>query len=428
MNVLEDRPPFLVRATIWFVALGIVGFLVWAAHAEVEEITRGEGRVIPASRTQLVQASEAGVVAEIAVAVGQVVHSGDLIVRLDDTTTASSLGEQEARGRALMARVARLRQEQEGDFDSPLVCPDALSDLPAICENEQRLLTARRDNFRAKLSVLESRLEQRRKELDEAILNLGRLNENLTAVKTEAELVTSMVKRGLMARTEQLRVDREQADLAAQVGLAGEAIARTRAAVNEAELQVGELALQLKQEALNELTQSLAELSVVQESIRGASDRVKRTDIRSPVDGIVNTLELNTIGSFVQPGAVVAGIVPTSGTLLVEARISPKDVAFLRPGQLALIKITAYDFSIFGGLGGTVDNISADSLVDTETGEAFYQVRVKTDTAALERNGQSYPIIPGMVGTVEIMTGSKTILDYLMKPINKARDEALRER
>ena len=205
-------------------------------------------------------------------------------------------------------------------------------------------------------------------------------------------------------------------------------IGKLDAAVREAELQVGELSLELQQEALDELTQSLADLSVVEETILGASERVKQTEIHSPVDGIVNTLEVNTIGAFVQPGAVIAGIVPTSETLLVEARVSPKDVAFIQANQRALIKITAYDFSIFGGIGGKVANVSADSLVDANTGEAYYQVRVATDQATLESKGKSYAIIPGMVCSVEIMTGRKTILHYLLKPFNKARDEALRER
>lgn len=429
MRIVDDRPPLLARATIFVVAALIACFVAWAAYTTVEEITRGEGRVVPASRTQLVQASEPGVIAEITVQVGQVVRRGDLLVRLDDTTTTSSLGEQVARARALKASATRLRQEEAGEFDRPLECPQEILDVaPGVCENEQRLLTARHQNFEAKRSVLEARLTQRRSELGEARANLNRLNDSLAVSAQEAELVTTMVRRGLMARTEQMRVEREQTELKGQLALTAETIERASAAVREAEIQVQELPLQLKQEALGELSQTLAELSVVEESIRGASDRVRRTDIRSPVDGIVNTLEQNTIGAFVQPGTVVAGIVPTSDTLIVEARVSPKDVAFIRNGQPALIKISAYDFSIFGGLSGSVSNISADSLVDQETGEAFYQVQVKTAAAELTRAGRSYPIIPGMVGTVEIMTGSKSILDYLLKPINKARDEALRER
>jgi len=237
-----------------------------------------------------------------------------------------------------------------------------------------------------------------------------------------------MVKRKLMAQTEQIRVDREQTEIRGQLNLAQETIKRTEAAIGEAKLQVDEFGLQLQQEALDELTQALAELSVVDETIRGASDRVARTDIRSPVDGIVNTLDVNTLGAFVQPGTVVAGIVPTSDTLLVEARVSPRDVAFIRPEQHALIKVSAYDFSIFGGLAGKVQNITADSLVDQNTGEPYYQVLVSTDRSALEKDGKSYSIIPGMISTVDIITGRKTILSYLLKPINKARNEALRER
>ncbi|ODT06763.1 MAG: secretion protein HylD [Mesorhizobium sp. SCN 65-20] len=425
----EDRPPLFASAAVWIVGALFAAFVAWASFAEVDEIARGEGKVIPASKTQIVQSSEAGVVEEIAVKIGQTVKKNDLIIRLDDTVNESSLGEQQAKARTLKARIARLKQEQEGRIGEPLMCPDDLIDTaPEICANEQKLLVARRQNFDTKLSVLESRLDQRQKELDEAHVNLQRLTENLAVSEKEATLVTSMVKRNLMAQTEQIRVDREQTELKGQLKIAEETIKRTEAAIVEAKLQVDEFGLELKQQALDELTQALAELSVVDETIRGATDRVARTDIRSPVDGIVNTLDVNTLGAFVQPGAVVAGIVPTSETLLVEARVSPRDVAFIRPDQKALIKISAYDFSIFGGLEGKVENITADSLVDQNTGEPYYQVRVSTDRSALEKDGKDYSIIPGMISTVDIITGRKTILGYLLKPINKARDEALRER
>ena len=191
---------------------------------------------------------------------------------------------------------------------------------------------------------------------------------------------------------------------------------------------MGEISLAVRQQALTDKAQALAELSVIDQTIRGASDRVKRTDIRSPVDGIVNTLEVNTIGAYVDPGRVVAGIVPTADTLLIEARISPRDVAFVRRGQPAIVKITAYDFAIFGGLEGEVTNVSADSIVEKEKGETYYLVHVKTNKSELERNGKSYPIIPGMIASAEIMTGRKTVLSYLMKPINRARSDALTER
>ncbi|WP_027161457.1 HlyD family type I secretion periplasmic adaptor subunit [Mesorhizobium sp. WSM1293] len=429
MLAREDRPPLFASASIFIIGALFVVFVAWASFAEVDEIARGDGKVIPASKTQIIQASEAGVVQEIAVTIGQVVKKNDLIIRLDNTLNTSSLGEQQAKARALEVRIARLKYEQAGNLSGPFPCPqDIQSVAPQICDNEQKLLIARRGNFDNKLSVLKSRLDQREKELAEAEANSDRLAKNLVVSDQEAKLVDAMVKKGLMARTEQLRVEREQTELNGQLNLAGETIKKIKSSITEAQLQVEELGLQLQQEALDDLTQALAELSVVDETIRGATDKVARTDIRSPVDGIVNTLELNTVGAFVQPGAVVAGIVPTSETLLVEARVSPRDVAFIRPDQEALIKVTAYDFSIFGGIEGKVSNITADSLVDQKTGEPYYQVRVATDKSTLQRDGKAYSIIPGMICSVDIKTGRKTILHYLLKPINKAREEAMSER
>ncbi|MEO5759608.1 MAG: HlyD family type I secretion periplasmic adaptor subunit [Mesorhizobium sp.] len=429
MLASEDRPPLFATASIFIIAALFIAFVAWASFAEVDEIARGDGKVIPASKTQIIQATEPGVVQEIAVKIGQVVKKNDLIIRLDNTLNTSSLGEQQAKARALEVRIARLKYEQSGNITGSFPCPqDIQSVAPQICDNEQNLLVARRENFDNKLSVLKSRLDQRQRELDEAIANSDRLTKNLAVSDQQAKLVESMVKKGLMARTEQLKVEQEQTELNGQLNLAGETIKKAKSAIVEAQLQVEELGLQLKQEALDDLTQALADLSVVDETIRGATDKVARTDIRSPVDGIVNTMELNTVGAFVQPGAVVAGIVPTSETLLVEARVSPRDVAFIRPDQDALIKVTAYDFSIFGGIEGKVSNITADSLVDQKTGEPYYQVRVATEKSTLQRDGKAYSIIPGMICSVDIKTGRKTILSYLLKPINKARQEAMSER
>ncbi|MCA0034504.1 HlyD family type I secretion periplasmic adaptor subunit [Mesorhizobium sp. B1-1-9] len=429
MLAREDRPPFFASASIFIIGALFVAFVGWASFAEVDEIARGDGKVIPASKTQIIQASEPGVVQEIAVKIGQVVKKNDLIIRLDNTLNTSSLGEQQAKARALEVRIARLKYEQSGNLTGSFPCPDDIqAAAPQICDNEQKLLIARRENFDNKLSVLKSRLDQREKELDQAMADSDRLTKNLAISDQETKLVEAMVKKGLMARTEQIRVEREQTELHGQLNLAGETIKKAKSAITEAQLQVEELGLQLQQEALIDLTQALADLSVVDETIRGATDKVARTDIRSPVDGIVNTLEFNTVGAFVQPGVIVAGIVPTSETLLVEARVSPRDVAFIRPDQEALIKVTAYDFSIFGGIEGKVSNITADSLVDQKTGEPYYQVRVATETSTLERDGKAYSIIPGMICSVDIKTGRKTILTYLLKPINKAREEAMSER
>lgn len=426
---MNDRPPIWARSGLLIVVLLITAFVAWAAATEIDEIARGEGKVIPVSRTQIIQASEASVVQEIAVKLGQIVKKGDLIVRLDDTATTSTLGELEARARALRVQVARLDVEQSGDATLPLICPEqARQESPEICENEAQLLKARRDNFQNKLSVLRERHLQRRKEFDEALLNIKRLEDNIAISNRELALLEPLVKRKLAPQTDLLHIQKELTDATGQLNLLKGSLDRLTGAIKEAALQVDELTLQFQQEALAEKTKALAELSVVLETVRGASDRVQRTDLRSPVDGVINTLEVNTIGAYVQPGTVVAGIVPTSDVLLVEARISPRDVAFIRPGQQALVKITAFDFSIYGGLKGQVINVSADSMFDEKSNETYYQVQVKTASSELVHNEKPHSIIPGMIASVDILTGRKTVLQYLLKPINKARNEALRER
>jgi len=424
-----DNPPLFARAILALCALLIASFLAWAAFASIDEIARGEGKVIPVSKTQIIQSSEPGVVQQIAVTLGQVVRKGQLLVQLDNTTTASTLGESVAKARALGAKVARLKLEEAGLYDTKFVCPaEILSVAKPVCDNEENLFAADRASYQNKLGVLQERVKQRENELNEAHANIARLTDNIEGAQRQYNLIKPLSDKKLVAQTEMLKVERDLTDQQGQLKVYQESIDRLEAAVQEAKLQVGDLALELRQQALTEKATTLAELSVVDETIRGASDRVKRTDIRSPVDGIVNTLEVNTIGAYVDPGRVIAGIVPTADTLLIEAKISPRDVAFVRRGQPAVVKVTAYDFSIFGGLEGVVENISADSLVEKEKGETYYLVQVKTDKSELSRNGKTYPIIPGMVASVEIMTGNKTVLSYLLKPINKARSEALTER
>lgn len=426
---IHDNPPLFARLILGLCALMIVAFVAWAAFADIDEIARGEGKVIPVSKTQIVQSSEPGIVQQINVNLGQVVHKGDLLVQLDNTTTASTLGESVAKARALGAKVERLALEEAGAFDAEFVCPaDILATAKNVCDNEEKLFEADRAAYKNKLDVLDQRLRQHQNELEEAHANIDRLTQNIAGAQKQYDLLKPLGEKKLVAETEVLKVQRDLVDLQGQLKVYVESLDRLQASVKEATLQVTDLGLALRQQALTDKGQALSELSVVDETIRGASDRVKHTDIRSPVDGIVNTLEVNTIGAYVDAGKVIAGVVPTADTLLIEAKISPRDVAFVRLDQPAVIKISAYDFSIFGALDGKVVNVSADSLVEKDKNETYYLVRIKTDKSALERDGKHYPIIPGMVASAEIMTGRKAILTYLMKPINKARSEALTER
>lgn len=424
-----DRPPRGWAVVTVLIAIFVALALIWAANAPVDELSRADGRVIPTARAQIIQSAEGGVVSEILVRPGQSVASGQQLIRLDDTLTSSSAGEVQARMRALEAQVARLRAEYQGGPATTFVCPTNLSEeAPEICANELQLFAVRADALEQSRYVLMERVEQRERELAEARINLARVEEGLALAQEDYDLMAPLAERGLVAQTTFISAQREMTDLRGETEGTRELIGRLESALEEARIQVEQATTQFRQDALAEMTVKLAELATLREQMRGASDRVARTDIRSPVDGIVNSLEVTTIGAVVQPGERLLDIVPASDSVLVEARLSPADVAFILPGQEANIKFTAYDFSIYGGLKGEVQNVSADSIVDPETRETYYTVLIAADTTTLDFRDQRLPILPGMVTSVEIITGNKTILQYLLKPINKARDEALRER
>lgn len=426
---IEDASPVTGSILVWLVTASLVMFVVWAHLATVEEVTRAEGRVIPSSTTQIIQASEPGVVIEIAARLGQQVRRGDVLMRLDPTASAANLGEFAAQERVLKVQIARLQAEYEQGREARFTCPDDVASVAAVlCENEANLLRVRHQNLEVRVQSLLERVSQRRYELTEARSMLETASESLRIAESEYELRRPLAARNIVPRTEMLQLERDINGLRGQVSTAREAIPRIEAAIREAELQVSEQELLYRQEALSEMNSKAAQLSVVSETIRGAQDRVSRTSIRSPVDGIVNAVHVNTQGAFVQPGARIMDVVPLGDTLLVEARVRPADIAFLRPDQKATVKVTAYDFSIYGGLEGRVVNISADSVLDEQTREPFFIVLVATDRAYLEQGDRRHPILPGMITQVDILTGEKSILDYLLKPINKARQEALRER
>lgn len=425
---MGDRPPRLASQAIRLIGAFLVAGLAWANFSHVEEITRGSGKVIPSARTQVIQSSEAGVVRDIFVRQGQRVTQGELLIRLDDTPNAAKAGEAEAQGRALRAQIARLEAETTGP-ETPLECPkDIEESAPAICQNERKLLTARQENTRARIESFKERLEQRRRELGEVTAQTQRFTESLVLAEKELAIIAPMASRNMVSQLELIRTQRQVVELKGQLSGAKETSAKLEAALREASLQVAEQTSQLQREALAELTARRAEWSVVQETLRGAEERVRRTDIRSPVDGVVNSLAVNTVGAYVNPGERLLDIVPSDGKLLIEARVKPSDIAFIAAGQKALIKISAYDFYQYGGLNGIVDQVSADSIYDTNSKETFYIVLVRSDETSLKLGKSIHSIIPGMTADVDIITGDKTILTYLLKPINRARHEALTER
>jgi adhesin transport system membrane fusion protein len=404
---------------------GLLLFLLWASFAQVDEITRGQGRVIPSSKVQVVQSSEPASIRDILVRSGQRVLKGQLLVRLDDTESTSQLGQIEAENRSLGARAARLSREGGIGGDCP---PNSDGSVPVECQQEAALQSVRESALRSKMSAMSSAVEQRRRDYAEAQATVAGLRSSLQLAQSQVNMLAPLAAKSIVPQTELLSAQREAADLQGRLAAAQQAVSRTAASISEAQAQASEASLQFRQEALNERSQLAAKMAVNQESLRGAAGRVERTEIRSPVEGIVNDVQVTTIGGFVQAGQKIMQVVPIGEKLLIEARVTPKDIAFIKVNDRANVKVTAYDFSIYGGLAGKVVQVSADSIYDETNKEAYFSVIVETDRSYLLAGGKRLPITPGMICDVEIITGSKSVLTYLLKPMLKARSEALRER
>ncbi len=418
-------PSPATRLFLLIIAIVFIGAIFWADRAVLDEVTRGDGRVIPSSQLQVVQSLEGGIVEALLIGEGDLVEAGQVLLRIDDTSVSSSLGELSVQRRHLDAVIARLNAEARGE-ESFRVPADAEGISAQVLEQERELFEARQNELINELSILQQQVEQRQRELEELGLQEESLNGSLSLARRELGVYLSLG--ALVSQVEVLRLQREVNDLEGQLEQTRAAIPRAESAIEEAMERIEDARLSFQSEARAELNQRRADLMVIEESLRAAEDRVTRTDVRSPVNGIVNSVHVTTIGGVVQPGQPLVEIVPIEDSLLVEARIRPSDVAFLHPDQEAIVKITAYDFAIYGGLEGVIERISADTIQDETTGESFYRVTVRTEHNSLETAGGSLPIIPGMVASVDILTGEKTVLEYLLKPIVRAQTEALRER
>jgi membrane fusion protein, adhesin transport system len=396
---VELRTPktarMLLLATIAMVATG----LAWAYFAILEEVTRGNGRVVPSRLIQFVQSLEGGIVNELLVQEGDIVQKGVPLMRISDVKFASELGEVRERRIALAARVARLEAEAQGR--TSVTFPDELSP----------------ENIAPELSVFESRARKLAQDIDVLRQQELRLTETLSILMREVNLTRNLFKQKVVPEIEMLRLERQLSEMRGQ-------LAETKSKIEHATTA-------FRSQSEEDLAKSRADLAVLEETIKSAQDRVQRTELRAPVYGIVNRINVTTVGSVVQPAANVMEIVPLDDTLLVEGRIRPHDIGFIRPSQEAVVKVTAYDPSVYGSLKGKVERIGADTIVDDrarDKGETFYRVMIRTEKNHLGSPDKQLPIIPGMETTVEILTGEKSVLDYLLKPARMLRESALRER
>ena len=408
----------LVRAA----ALAVAVLLAWAALAPVDEVTRGEARVIPSRQLQVVQSLDGGVVAEILVREGQLVEAGQLLLRIDETRAGAGVRESAVQGFSLRARAARLRALAEGTAFAPPAARDA--DEKRVVLDERRLYASRVSELSTQLSINSQQLAQRRQELSEMQSKRATAQRGLELTQQELTQTRPLLATGAVSQVDVLRLERDVVRYRGEMEQATAQIARVEAAIGESQRKAQETELAFRNEARKDLGDTMAKLDTLSEGAVALADKVDKAQVKSPVRGRVQRLLANTVGGVVQPGKDIVEIVPLDDTLVLEARVQPKDIAFIHPGQSATVKFTAYDFSIYGGLEAKVENISPDSVID-ERGNAYYLVRVRTAKAGFS---DKLPIIPGMTADVEVLTGRKSVLAYLLKPVLKVQSRALSER
>ncbi|WP_255581142.1 HlyD family type I secretion periplasmic adaptor subunit [Kluyvera sichuanensis] len=425
-KALLDDSPRVVRITLWAILGFFIIMIAWASLAEIDEVTRGDGKAIPSSRLQKIQNLEGGIVAEVFVHEGEVVKAGAPLLRLDDTRFRSNAGESEADRLALEARIQRLTAQLDGK-ETLTLSPDIVEKSPDIANGEMELFASVNKRIQSELSGLDEQLVQKKQELLDYQAKGEQYRRSLGLLQQEISMSEPLVAKGAISKVEVLRLRRSEVETRGQLESVTLSVPRAQAAIKEIESKMGETRGRYRSEALSQLNEARTELSKLTATGKAIEDRVNRTLVTSPVRGIVQQLMVNTIGGVIQPGNDLVEIVPLDDTLLIEAKIRPQDIAFLRPGQEAMVKFTAYDFTIYGGLKAKLEQISPDTVTDKD-GKSFYVIRLRTEKNHLGSDEKPLIIIPGMVASVDIITGKKTILAYLLKPILRAKAEAFRER
>jgi len=411
------------RILLWSSLLCVLVLLIWASLGYIDEVVRGQGKVVPSRQVQVVQSLDGGVVEEILVRPGQRVDAGQVLLRLDPTRSTASLGENKAETLALKAKAARLEALATGEpFKAP---DDVLKQAPNVVEMERRVWESKTQELQTAISIARDQFNQRQQELRETMANRDQAASSCSLTSEELRVTKPLLSSGAVSEVDLLRLQRDVARFCGEAKAAGAQIGRIQAAIQEAERKVQESELNARNLARVELSETRGKLSSLEQGQLALQDRVKLAEVRSPVRGTVNNLMANTVGGVVQPGKDILDIVPMDDTLLLEVQINPKDIGFLHFGQKAEVKFTAYDFAIYGGLAGKVEQIAANTITD-EKGNSFYIVKVRTDRAHV--GDDSRPIIPGMQAEVHILTGQRTLMQYLLKPILRAKANAFTER
>ena len=421
LEILEQTP-VKAKLLLYTIAAILGVFIIWAWFAKVDEVTRGEGRVIPSKQVQVIQSLDGGIVSEILVKEGQTVLVGTPLVRIDETRAVSSFRENQAQYLAFLAKQYRLRSLAEGTAFNP---PEEVrKEVPEVYAQEHALYLSSKEELQSGMDIAREQMVQREKELMEVQFKKEIAEKNYESATKELAANKPLLASGAVSEIDILKLEREASRAKSDIDQTRAQIARIQSSIGEARRKIGEVEQNFKSKVRTELNDVTARLNSLSEVSVSLKDKVTQSTLRSPVNGKVSRLFFNTVGGVIQPGKEVLEVVPTDDALILETKIQIKDIAFIRLMQPAVVKLTAYDYTIYGTLDAVVEDISADSIVD-EKGNAYYLVRVRTLQSSL---GKGLPIIPGMVAQVDILTGKKTVLSYLLKPVLKAKSYAFSER
>lgn len=417
----------LASLLLWVITALTVSLILWASLATVQEVVQGNGKVIPSSRLQVVSNLEGGVVGEILVKAGDRVKQGQTLLRLDDTATSADFARSDTSIDALKARAARLEAEAKG---RSLVFPAALETAaPALVANERALHNAQVASFESERDIARSRLQQAERAALQAVAETNARREALALAQREVTTLKPLVEKGVEPQMSLVRA--QSAERQAQSALEAATAAERRANAGQAEARSGvrNVEQRFRATASEALASTRAEIASQSEAIPALAERVARTDVKAPVSGIVNRVLVSTIGGSVRPGEPLVEVVPEGDTLVVEAAIRPQDISFVRLGQKANVKISAYDYSVYGSLPGVVEQIAPDAVVDERTGQTHFIVRVRTDASGLKGDdGRLLPIGAGMTAEVDVLGRDRSIMNYLLTPVTRLRDSAFREK
>lgn len=411
-----------------------ISAITWAFFAEIDELARGSGKVIPSEKIQTIQSLDGGIISDILVSEGDTIKRGQALMKIDTTRFQASLEESENIYNHLLVTKIRLLAESKIDINKKipkLIFPEELKKkVNGFAVNDEVLFEKRVSELKSTINILDNQYKQKKQELVESRSQLNQLRKRLLLIKEEMKTIKRLVDKGSKSKVELLKIKKEYNQLEGEYLSVKLSIPRLNYAIQEFLNRKEEKLKTFKAEVFNELQKLNTEINKYESKLISAQDKIEKTVLVSPVNGIVKQIYINTIGGVIRSGVDLIEIVPSSETLLIEVKIDPKDIAFINPSQEAMVKLTAYDFSIYGGLEGKIVEISADSIKDEDSREnkTYYKVVIKTDKNYLEKDGEKLPIIPGMIASVDIKTGKKTILDFILKPILKTKQNALHER